>query len=196
MSHSASPPAPTVQSAILSRYVLNGKPSGKVEIATFASGCFWGAEYIFIRHFSRADGLIKSTVGYTGGLTENPSYEDVCSGNTGHAEAVKIEFDPALVSYAELVEFFFRTHDPIAVNRQGGDWGRHRSAIFCHTSEQLEIAGRVKTEVQKAYFDPKGGIIDTWIEGAGAWWDAEAQHQRHLFNNPDESQPSTHRLHW
>ncbi|KDQ06297.1 hypothetical protein BOTBODRAFT_39677 [Botryobasidium botryosum FD-172 SS1] len=199
MSHAASPPPPTVPSAIQSRQALAGQPSGQVEVATFASGCFWGTEHIFVKHFSGAGGLVKSTVGYTGGRgdSQNPSYKEVCSGATDHAEAVKLEFDPALVGYAELVEFFYRTHDPTTLNRQGGDRGtQYRSAIFTHTPEQLEIANRVTAEVQKAHFDDKGQKIVTRIEAAGPWWDAETYHQLYLFNNPDGYQCPTHRLHW
>jgi peptide-methionine (S)-S-oxide reductase len=98
---------------------------GSSEIAIFASGCFWGTEHIFVKHFPPAKGIVATRVGYTGGSADsvNPDYRTVCSGETQHAEAVRIEFDPKIVTYGELVEFFYRTHDPTTVNRQGGDVG-------------------------------------------------------------------------
>ncbi|KAI0712716.1 peptide methionine sulfoxide reductase [Cerioporus squamosus] len=156
--------------------------NGTPEVATFASGCFWG-----------------TAVGYTGGKEEatNPDYRTVCSGSTNHAEAVRIEFDPSIVKYDELVEFFYRTHDPTTVNQQGKDTGtQYRSAIFYHTPEQLEIAKRVTEEVQKKHFDPIGKKIVTEIVPAGPWWDAEEYHQKYLHKNPTGYQCPTHRLHW
>ncbi|KAF7326168.1 Peptide methionine sulfoxide reductase [Mycena kentingensis (nom. inval.)] len=168
-------------------------------IAIFASGCFWGTEHIFVKHYPPTKGVLKTAVGYTGGRadSQNPDYRTVCSGSTEHAEAVRIEFDPAIVSYAELVEFFYRTHDPTAVNRQGGDVGtQYRSAIFTTTPEQAEIAKEVTEEVQEKHFTPKGAKIATTIESAGPWWDAEIYHQMYLFKNPTGYQCPTHRLHW
>ncbi|KAJ7136400.1 peptide methionine sulfoxide reductase [Mycena crocata] len=169
------------------------------EIVIFASGCFWGTEHIFVKHFPPAKGVLKTTVGYTGGSedSKNPDYRTVCSGATEHAEAVRIEFDPALVSYADLVEFFFRTHDATTVNRQGGDVGtQYRSAIFTTTEEQAATAQRVTEEVQAKHFTPKNTKIATQIHVAGPWWDAETYHQLYLFKNPDGYQCPTHRLHW
>ncbi|CAK5275947.1 unnamed protein product [Mycena citricolor] len=173
--------------------------SDTTQVAIFASGCFWGTEHIFVKHFPPAKGILKTTVGYTGGLESatNPDYKTVCSGSTEHAESVRIEFDPKLVSYDELVEFFYRTHDPTTVNRQGGDVGtQYRSAIFTVTPEQVEIAKRVTDEVQAKHFTPKGSKIVTEIIPAGPWWDAEAYHQLYLFKNPMGYQCPTHRLHW
>ncbi|KAH7928026.1 PMSR-domain-containing protein [Leucogyrophana mollusca] len=175
--------------------------SQQPEIATFASGCFWGVEHIFLKHYppSQNKGIIKTSVGYTGGKesSTNPSYREVCTGSTSHAEALKIEFDPTVVSYAELVEFFYRTHDPTTVNRQGGDVGtQYRSAIFTHSDEQLAMAKRVTEEVQAKHFTPKGVKIVTEIIAAGPWYDAEDYHQLYLFNNPSGYQCPTHRLHW
>ncbi|KAI0698797.1 peptide methionine sulfoxide reductase [Earliella scabrosa] len=174
---------------------------GTPEIATFASGCFWGVEHIFLKHFppSQNKGILKTAVGYTGGKEDstNPDYRTVCSGTTNHAEAVRIEFDPNIVKYEELVEFFYRTHDPTTVNRQGNDVGtQYRSAIFYHTPEQLEAAKRVTEEVQKKHFDPHGTKIVTELVAAGPWWDAEEYHQKYLFKNPSGYQCATHRLHW
>ncbi|KII95084.1 hypothetical protein PLICRDRAFT_97295 [Plicaturopsis crispa FD-325 SS-3] len=175
--------------------------AAKPEIATFASGCFWGVEHIFLKHYPPAEGkgILKTTVGYTGGKGDatNPDYRTVCSGQTGHAEALKIEFDPAIVKYDELVEFFYRTHDPTTVNRQGGDTGtQYRSAIFTHSPEQADIARRVTEEVQAKHFTPNGSKIVTEIQEAGPWWDAEEYHQLYLFQNPSGYQCPTHRLHW
>jgi len=171
------------------------------EIATFASGCFWGTEHIFLKHYlpAEAKGILKTSVGYTGGdaSAQNPSYKAVCTGTTNHAEAVKIEFDPSIVTYDELVEFFYRTHDPTTVDRQGGDKGtQYRSAIFTHSPEQQATAKRVTEEVQAKYFTPKGKNIVTEISEAKQWWDAEDYHQLYLFKNPDGYQCPTHRLHW
>ncbi|TFK80231.1 peptide methionine sulfoxide reductase [Polyporus arcularius HHB13444] len=175
--------------------------NGTPEVATFASGCFWGVEHIFLKYFppSENKGILKTAVGYTGGKeeAENPDYKTVCTGSTDHAEAVRIEFDPSIVTYDELVEFFYRTHDPTTVNKQGKDTGtQYRSAIFYHTPEQLEIAKRVTEEVQKKHFDPAGKKIVTQIVPAGRWWDAEEYHQKYLHKNPTGYQCPNHRLHW
>ncbi|KJA24841.1 hypothetical protein HYPSUDRAFT_85678 [Hypholoma sublateritium FD-334 SS-4] len=175
--------------------------SSKPEIATFASGCFWGTEHIFLKHFppSEKKGILSTTVGYTGGnpLVTNPTYKLVCGGATDHAESVKIEFDPSIVTYEQLVEFFYRTHDPTTVNRQGGDTGsQYRSAIFTHSDDQETIAKRVTEEIQAKYFTSKGKKIVTEIVPAGQWWDAEDYHQLYLFRNPSGYQCPTHRLHW
>ncbi|KAF7312730.1 Peptide methionine sulfoxide reductase [Mycena indigotica] len=168
------------------------------EVAIFASGCFWGTEHIFLKHY-KEKGIVKTSVGYTGGKESvtNPSYRNVCSGTTDHAEAVRIEFDKEKVGYAELVEFFYRTHDPTTVNRQGGDTGtQYRSAIFTTSAEQEETAKRVTEEVQGKHFTPKGLTIVTEIKTAGPWWNAEDYHQLYLFKNPGGYQCPTHRLHW
>ncbi|SJL08354.1 related to Probable peptide methionine sulfoxide reductase [Armillaria ostoyae] len=184
-----------------SLYRAFGSMGAATEIATFASGCFWGVEHIFLKHYPPAQGkgILKTTVGYTGGkeASQNPGYRAVCSGETGHAEAVKIEFDPAIVKYDELVEFFYRTHDPTTANRQGADTGtQYRSAIFTNSPEQEVIAKRVTEEVQTKHFTPKGKTIVTEILEAGPWWDAEEYHQLYLFKNPSGYQCPTHRLHW
>ncbi|KDR78192.1 hypothetical protein GALMADRAFT_245225 [Galerina marginata CBS 339.88] len=171
------------------------------EIATFAAGCFWGVEHIFLKHFppSQNKGILSTAVGYTGGnpIVTNPTYKLVCGGATDHAEALKIEFDPSIVTYDELVEFFYRTHDPTTANRQGGDTGtQYRSAIFTHSDDQAAIAKRVTEEVQAKHFTPKGKKIVTEIVPGGQWWDAEDYHQLYLFKNPDGYQCPTHRLHW
>ncbi|CAK5274398.1 unnamed protein product [Mycena citricolor] len=177
--------------------------SPKTEIATFASGCFWGTEHIFLKHFppspAPGKGILRTTVGYTGGnpLVKNPDYRTVCTGATDHAEAVRIEFDPSVVSYAQLVEFFYRSHDPTTVDKQGPDVGtQYRSAIYTNTSEQLEIAQQVTKEVQEKHFTPTKRKIVTEITPAGEWWDAETYHQLYLFKHTGGYQCPTHRLHW
>jgi peptide-methionine (S)-S-oxide reductase len=150
---------------------------------------------MFIKYYKSKDVITR--VGYTGGNASDPSYRAVCSGITGHAEACRVEFDPSKVTYPELVEFFYRTHDPTTVDSQGGDRGtQYRSAIFYHSPEQKEIARKVTEEVQEKYFAPKGKRIVTQIVEAGKWWDAENYHQEYLFKNPDGYQCPTHRLHW
>jgi len=174
---------------------------GNSEIATFAAGCFWGVEHIFLKYYPIAEkkGILKTSVGYTGGNTASvsPSYKDVCTGTTDHAEALRIEFDPSIVKYDELVEFFYRTHDPTTLNSQGADFGtQYRSAIFYNTPEQHDIAKRVTEEVHKKHFEPKGKKITTQISEAGPWYDAEDYHQEYLHKNPSGYQCPTHKLHW
>lgn len=143
-----------------------------MEKAIFAAGCFWGVQY----YFDEVPGVVKTTVGYTGGTTKDPTYEDVCSHATGHAEAVLIEFDPKKVSYETLVKQFFRMHDPTELNRQGPDVGdNYRSAIFFFNDSQKEIAERVKREVQGT--NPKP--IVTEITPAGPFYEAEGYHQKY-----------------
>ncbi|KZV97174.1 peptide methionine sulfoxide reductase [Exidia glandulosa HHB12029] len=171
------------------------------ETATFASGCFWGTEHIFVKHYGNGKGILKTSVGYTGGhpspANTKPTYREVCSGSTGHAEACRVEFDPSKVTYAQLVEFFYRTHDPTTVDRQGPDTGtQYRSAIFYHSEEQERFAKQVTEEVQKKHFEGKGMKIVTKIEPASDWYDAEDYHQMYLFNNPNGYQCPTHRLQW
>lgn len=138
----------------------------------FAAGCFWGVQY----YFDQVPGVVKSTVGYTGGHTENPTYEEVCTRRTGHAEAVLLEFDPAKVSYETLCRHFFRMHDPTQLNRQGWDIGNnYRSAIFYFDNEQLEIAEQVRDEYQPKFDKP----IVTEFAPAGKFYEAEAEHQKY-----------------
>lgn len=168
-------------------------------IATFGAGCFWGVEHIFLKHHppSENKGILKTSVGYTGGKVVDPSYKQVCAGTTDHAEAVRIEFDPTIVSYNELVEFFYRTHDPTTVNSQGPDIGsQYRSVIFTHGPEQRATAERVTAEVQDKHFTPKHQKIATEIQEAGQWYDAEDYHQLYLFKNTNGYQCPTHYLHW
>lgn len=149
------------------------------EKTVFAGGCFWGME----KYFSEEPGVVSTRVGYTGGATENPSYEEVCTGLTGHAEALEITYDPLKVSYEDLLVFFFRHHDPTTLNRQGPDSGtQYRSAIFFHTPAQ-----RASAEAAKAALDRSGVFkrpIVTEIKPAGAFYPAENYHQNYLKKNP------------
>lgn len=145
------------------------------EIATFAAGCFWGVE----ESFRRLDGVVDTAVGYSGGHTESPTYREVCSDGTGHAEVVQVEYDPERISYEQLLEAFWEGHDPTQVNRQGPDVGsQYRSAIFFHTPEQ-EAAARAAKE----RLDASGRFrrpIATEITPASEFWRAEEYHQRYL----------------
>ncbi|MBI5588633.1 MAG: peptide-methionine (S)-S-oxide reductase MsrA [Deltaproteobacteria bacterium] len=146
-----------------------------MEKATFAAGCFWGVE----EAFRAVKGIIKTTVGYTGGRFIDPTYEDVCTDTTGHAEAVEIEYDPDKVSYEELLGVFWETHDPTTLNRQGPDVGsQYRSAIFFHTPEQEKAARESvkRLEDSRAFKRP----IVTAITPASIFYPAEEYHQRYL----------------
>lgn len=144
-------------------------------IATFAAGCFWGVE----EAFRRMPGVTATTVGYTGGTTPQASYEQVCSGNTGHAEAVRVEFDPAQVSYDDLLDVFWKIHDPTQKNRQGFDVGsQYRSAIFVHDEAQRATAeASLRTNDESDRF-PRP--IVTEIVDAGPFWEAEDYHQQYM----------------
>ncbi len=154
-----------------------GQPSasGRQAKATFAAGCFWGVE----ASFRSVEGVLATTVGYTGGTFDNPTYRDVCSGKTGHAEAVEIIYDPDQVSFAELLKVFWRCHDPTTRNRQGPDVGsQYRSAIFFHSQSQAAAAQASKEEQVRS-----GGFkrpIVTEIVPASAFYPAEAYHQQYL----------------
>ncbi|KAL7414112.1 protein-methionine-S-oxide reductase [Mrakia frigida] len=189
-------PPPTVPTSIQSRENLS--PVSALQEGIFAGGCFWGTEHEFTSHFGKLPSF-KAVSGYTGGkaTSTDPNYRQVCSGQTGHAEAVKVQFDASTVGYGELTEFFFRTHDPTSVDAQGPDKGtQYRSAIFTTTPEQYAIAQQVRDEVQEKYFTPKGKKIVTQIEKAGTWYDAEAYHQLYLDVNPDGYTCPTHKLYW
>ena len=152
-------------------------PSGPTEIAVFASGCFWCTEAVF----EHVPGVKKVTSGYTGGQTVNPTYKEVCGGDTGHAEATRIEFDPTVVSYAHLLEIFFESHDPTTLNRQGADEGtQYRSGIFYASDAQKAAAEAGKKAAQAHWDDP----IVTEITPLGKFYDAEDYHQDYFKNNP------------
>ncbi|GFE61676.1 peptide-methionine (S)-S-oxide reductase MsrA [Geobacter sp. AOG2] len=145
-----------------------------MEKATFAAGCFWGVEDAFMD----VPGVVATRVGYTGGRTEHPTYEDVCSHTTGHAEAVEITFDPGRISYEQLLDLFWECHDPTQLNRQGPDVGdQYRSAIFYHSEEQRDAA---ETALER--LDLSGRLrrrIVTEIVPAATFWEAEAYHQKY-----------------
>ncbi|MDH3718332.1 MAG: peptide-methionine (S)-S-oxide reductase MsrA [Planctomycetota bacterium] len=148
-----------------------------MEKATFGAGCFWGVEAAF-----QDLAGVEQTAGYSGGRLENPSYQDVCSGTTGHAEVLQIQFDPTVISYEKLLEVFWNCHDPTTLDRQGPDVGsQYRSAIFFHTPQQEERARRMKQQL-----DDEGRFqrpIVTKIEPAVEFWRAEEYHQRYFEKN-------------
>ena len=146
-----------------------------METATFGAGCFWGVESVF----EQVDGVTATKVGYTGGFTQAPTYEDVCSHRTGHAEAVEVTFDPARVSYDKLLDIFWMNHDPTQLNRQGPDIGdSYRTVIFYHSPEQeaAAVASKKRLEESGRYKRP----IVTEIVPAGQFWDAEEYHQKYF----------------
>jgi peptide-methionine (S)-S-oxide reductase len=145
------------------------------EIATFGAGCFWGVEAAF----RRVPGVLEVISGYSGGSTQNPRYRDVCTDTTGHAEVVQVTFDPAQVSYEQLLDVFWKIHDPSQVNRQGPDFGtQYRTAIFFHSPEQEAIAKKSKQALDAS--GKFGRPIATEITAAGPFWPAEEYHQRYL----------------
>jgi peptide methionine sulfoxide reductase msrA/msrB len=155
------------------------KASSKLETATFAGGCFWGVEELF----RQVKGVKTSKVGYTGGSTGNPTYEEVCSGRTGHAEAVQVTFNPAVVTYDSLLDFFFRMHDPTTINSQHNDIGtQYRSAVFYHSDSQKEAAEAVKARFDKESVLKKKAV--TQIKKASDFYPAEMYHQKYLVKNP------------
>ena len=152
----------------------------QTEVAVLAGGCFWGVEEIL----RKVPGVIDTDVGYTGGWVKNPTYEDTHDSKSGHAEAIRVTFDPSVLSYEDLLEnWFFKLHDPTTLNRQGNDVGtQYRSAIFPQTPEQQAVAERVKARV-----DASGKWkrpITTSIEPAGTWYSAESYHQDYLRKHP------------
>jgi len=141
--------------------------------ATFGAGCFWGVEAAF----RRLDGVTETAVGYAGGKTDNPSYEQVCSHATGHAEVVEVSYDPEQIAYEQLLAVFWAEHDPTQLNRQGPDVGdQYRSVIFVHDAEQRAAATTSRDRVQERLSRP----VVTQIEDAATFWTAEDSHQRYL----------------
>jgi len=157
------------------------KMSDKLEIATLANGCFWCTEAIF----QRLNGVEKVTSGYSGGKVKNPTYNEVTSGETGHAEVIQIQFDPSVITFQEILDVFFATHDPTTLNRQGYDVGtQYRSAIFYHSTAQKEVAEAfIKALTEAKVFDKK---IVTEITPFEVFYDAEAYHQNYYNNNKNQ----------
>ena len=146
-----------------------------MEKATFAAGCFWGIEATF----RAMPGVLSTRVGYTGGQTDKPTYKEVCTDRTGHAEAVEVEFDPAQVKYADLLKVFWENHDPTQLNRQGPDWGtQYRSAVFFHSPEQEAEAKATIARLTAEKKFPKP--IVTQVVPAETFWKAEDYHQKYL----------------
>ena len=157
---------------------IRAEDSSAVAKATFGGGCFWCTEAVY----AEIRGVKSVTSGYTGGRIPNPNYKQVCSGLTGHAEAVEIEYDPAVVPYEKLLEIFFATHDPTTLNRQGADVGtQYRSAIFCHDDTQKEIAKNVIEKLNESKVFPSP--IVTTLEKAKVFYAAESYHQDYFANN-------------
>jgi peptide-methionine (S)-S-oxide reductase len=159
----------------------NMNSTGKKEVATLAGGCFWCLEAVY----NDLRGVEKVVSGYSGGSVANPTYEEVCTGRTGHAEVIQITFDPQVISFKELLEVFFTIHDPTTLNRQGADHGtQYRSAIFYHSPEQKEVADKVIADITaaKIWNDP----IVTEVTKLSAFYPAEEYHQRYYERNPNQ----------
>jgi peptide-methionine (S)-S-oxide reductase len=156
-------------------------PAG-CDVAYFGMGCFWGAE----KSFWPLDGVVTTAVGYQGGFTKNPTYKEVCSGQTGHTEIVKVVFDPTRISFSTLVAHMLEHHDPTQGFRQGADVGtQYRSAIYCMSDEQIQIAHEVASTYQTALSANGYGNITTEIKAAGPFYLAEDYHQQYLIANPN-----------
>lgn len=162
--------------------LINAQVGDKTDTATFATGCFWCTEAIF----EELNGVLSVTSGYSGGTVHNPTYKEVCTGETGHAECVQIVYEPNKITYDELLEVFFEVHDPTSLNRQGADVGtQYRSAIFFHNDEQKQKAEYYKGELNKsgAYYKP----IVTEIAAASKFYPAENYHQAYYENNKNSN---------
>mgnify|MGYP006262717167 CR=1 FL=1 len=153
----------------------------KSEIATLGGGCFWCVEAVF----QRIDGVISVKPGYAGGNVKNPTYKQICTGNTGHAEVAKIEFDPSKITYSQILNVFWQSHDPTTLNRQGNDVGtQYRSVIFFHNESQEEIAKKSKIDADESgYWDNK---IVTELTPLNNYYDAEDYHDNYYNNNPNQ----------
>jgi peptide methionine sulfoxide reductase msrA/msrB len=172
---------PFVKAGLVKKDVAanSAKATEKKEVATLAGGCFWGMEEIL----RKIPGVLETAVGYTGGSVANPTYRQVCTGATGHAEAVEITFDPTKISYEEVLGYFFRMHDPTTLNQQHNDVGtQYRSAIFYHSDEQKRVAEAVKERVNKSGKFKR--TIVTEITAASKFYVGEDYHQKYLVKNP------------
>jgi peptide-methionine (S)-S-oxide reductase len=172
---------PTAELHHVSGQPLKGPYRVGTEVADFGLGCFWGAE----RLFWKLDGVHVTMVGYQGGYTPNPTYEEVCTGKTGHTEVVRVVFDPARISYQTLLKAFFEAHDPTQGNRQGNDIGtQYRSAVYTHGEQQAAIAHAIAATYRAAQKDARGVELTTEIRPAPEFFFAEAYHQQYLSKNP------------
>lgn len=168
------------------RHFVNGSalqgPFPGMEVAIFALGCFWGAE----KRFWQTPGVVSTAVGYAGGLTPNPTYQEVCSGLTGHSEVVRVVFDPTRVSYDDLLRVFWESHDPTQGMRQGNDIGtQYRSAIYATSADQLARANASRERYQRDLAQAGYSAISTEISEAPTFYFAEEYHQQYLAKNPD-----------
>ena len=172
--------------SVPAQHYVNGNPlkgpfPEHLQQAVFGLGCFWGAE----RRFWQQEGVWSTAVGYAGGFTPNPTYEETCSGLTGHTEVVLVVFDPQVISYEDLLKLFWEVHNPTQGMRQGNDIGtQYRSAIYCTTAEQLAAAEASREQFQQALEAQGFGAITTEIGMAPAFYYAEAYHQQYLAKNP------------
>ncbi len=174
-------PLPVAERHYVSGHPMKGPWPDGHELALFGMGCFWGAE----RRFWETEGVYSTQVGYAGGYTPNPTYEEVCSGRTGHAEVVRVVFDPKRIPYARLLEIFWESHDPTQGMRQGNDVGtQYRSVIFTFGREQERLAMRSREAYQKKLTEAGYGAITTEIRPAPAFYFAEDYHQQYLAKNP------------
>ena len=172
---------PTETTHFVNGTPLKGPYPAGAELAQFALGCFWGAE----RVFWKLPGVITTAVGYAGGVTPNPTYEEACSGRTGHAEVVLVVFDPRTISYEALLKVFWENHNPTQGMRQGNDVGtQYRSAIYTYSDAQAEAAEASKTAYAKALGERGLGAVTTEIAPAGEFYFAEGYHQQYLAKNP------------
>ncbi|WP_409308241.1 peptide-methionine (S)-S-oxide reductase MsrA [Pectobacterium sp. B1J-3] len=177
-----STPMPVARLHAVNQHSMTHVPE-TMEVAIFAMGCFWGVE----RLFWQQPGIYSTAAGYTGGFTPNPTYREVCSGKTDHAEAVRIVFDPAIISYAQLLKLFWENHDPAQGMRQGGDIGtQYRSTIYTLTPDQKDAAQASYQQFQQA-METSGDnrAISTEIVSAGPFYYAEDEHQQYLYKNPE-----------
>ncbi len=175
-------PIPTAETHFINGSSIQPPYPAGSEIATFALGCFWGAEKLFWQ----TPGVISTSSGYAGGHTPNPTYEEVCTGKTGHAEAVQVVFDPSRISYEELLKLFWENHDPTQGMRQGNDRGtQYRSAIFTHTDAQRAAAEASREMYQRELAAAGFGDITTEIDDAPTYYFAEDYHQQYLAKVPN-----------
>lgn len=172
-------PMPLDDCHFVNQSSLAAEPEMGQDKILFGLGCFWGAE----RLFWQLEGVISTSVGYSGGYTKNPTYEEVCTGQTGHTEVVRVVFDPAMISLEKLLKTFWERHDPTQGMRQGNDQGtQYRSAIYVYNDEQAQVVEKTKQAYQRLLGEPQ---ITTEIQQAGPYYYAENYHQQYLAKNPD-----------